>query len=214
MLAICIDTKAIGITIAFTALATALNFIRIPVPYMPTFYYQMGDVALVIAFLLFGLRIGLTVAALNMVVTMTIFYSPGGLVGPPYYLVSVLTTVLGVCLFEKLVKPKISQSKAYHGAKPAVLCTICGVLTRTLLMFPLDYGVFGFLVSIVSGLSIPAAYAIVLASMPGIILYNITVPIYVIPTSYYIATQVSKHSGNLLQTPSNRKAEESNSCLL
>jgi riboflavin transporter FmnP len=50
------NTKAIGITIAFTALATALNFVRIPVPYMPTFNYQMGDIALVVAFLLFGIR--------------------------------------------------------------------------------------------------------------------------------------------------------------
>ena len=48
-------------------------------------------------------------------------------------------------------------------------------------------------VSLVSGLSISTAYGIVLASMPGIILYNITVPIYVIPTSYYIAKKAPKY---------------------
>ena len=36
------------------------------------------------------------------------------------------------------------------------------------------------------------SYAIVIASMPSIILFNITVPLYVIPTSYFIAKKVAK----------------------
>jgi hypothetical protein len=59
-------------------------------------------------------------------------------------------------------------------------------------MLPLDYTVYGALVSVVSGLSMSTAYAIVIAAMPGIILYNITVPIYVVPTSYFIAKKLSK----------------------
>jgi hypothetical protein len=59
-------------------------------------------------------------------------------------------------------------------------------------MLPLDYTVYGALVSIVSGLSMATSYAIIVAAMPGIILYNITVPLYVIPTSYYIGKKLSK----------------------
>ena len=60
-------------------------------------------------------------------------------------------------------------------------------------MLPFDYFVYGFLVSLVSNLSISVSYAIVLASMPGIIIYNITVPIIMIPISYSIAKNVSKY---------------------
>ena len=160
----------------------------------------MGDIVLVVAFLLFGFQIGLTVAVLNMLITMTIFYGPGGLVGPPYYLVSILTMLVGVYIFEKFVKNRIADSRNYRGTKSAVFCTVLAILTRTTLMLPLDYFLYGFLVSIVSGISVSTAYAIVFASMPGIILYNITGPIYVIPTSYYIATQVAKRNTSLLHT--------------
>lgn len=194
------NSKSIGAIIAFTALTTALNFVRIPVPYMPTFYYQMGDIVIVIAFLLFGMKTGVTVAVLNMLVTMAIFTGPGGFVGAPYYLVAVLTMVFGIYLFEKIIKPKI-QTKRHAATKSASLATVFGILTRTLIMLPLDYAVYSFLVSLVSGLSISTAYGIVLASMPGIILYNITVPIYVIPTSYYIAKKAPKYyNSTLFQT--------------
>lgn len=186
------NSKAIGAIIAFTALATALNFVRIPVPYMPTFSYQMGDIVLVIAFLLFGMKTRVTVAVLNMLISMAIFTGPGSFVGAPYYLVAVLTMVFGIYLFEKIIKPKI-QTKRHVAFASTSLSTAFGILTRTLIMLPLDYVVYGFLVSLVSGLSMSNAYGIVLASMPGIILYNITVPIYVIPTSYYIAKKTSKH---------------------
>jgi hypothetical protein len=70
--------------------------------------------------------------------------------------------------------------------------TTCGIITRTLIMFPLDYFVYGLLVSIVSGLSISVSYSIVLASMPGMILYNITVPLVMVPISYLIVKKIPK----------------------
>jgi len=73
-------------------------------------------------------------------------------------------------------------------------------------MLPIDYTVYGLLVSIVTGKSISESYAIVYAVMPLIVLFNITVPLYVIPTSYFISRRVAKslkiekkhfNSGNL-----------------
>jgi hypothetical protein len=100
--------------------------------------------------------------------------------------------LLGVYISERLIVCKISLSKNHFVAKPVVLSTVFGILTRTLIMLPLDYTVFGMLVSFTSGMSISMAYATVYAIMPGIVLYNITVPLYVIPTSYYISRKVSK----------------------
>jgi uncharacterized membrane protein len=101
------NSKALGLVIAFTALATALNLIRIPVPYLLNYSYQLGDIILVIAFLLFGVKIGLTVAIFNMFASMAIFPNPVGIIGAPYYLFSVLTMVLGVYIFGRIIKPRI-----------------------------------------------------------------------------------------------------------
>jgi riboflavin transporter FmnP len=185
------NSKGIGTVIAFTSLTTTLNFVRVPVPYMPAFSYQLGDIVLVVALLLFGIRIAIAAATLNMLINIVLSSSPAGPIGPPYYLLSVLAMFSGVYIFEKLIKRRIFGNR--NIIKTASLATGFGVLTRVLIMLPFDYFVYGFLVSLVSNLSISVSYAIVLASMPGIIIYNITVPIIMIPISYSIAKNVSKY---------------------
>jgi len=183
------NSKAIGVIVAFTALTTALNLIKIPVPYLLTFSYTLGDIALVIAFLLFGPKPGIAVAFLSTIITMIILPGPAGLVGPPYYFVGIITMLLGLYIAGKFIK---RRTELQVGAKTVILLTALAILTRTLTMLPIDYTVFGALVSVVSGLSMSDSYAMVRAAMSTIILYNITVPLYVIPTSYYIAKKLSK----------------------
>lgn len=191
------NAKAIGAVIAFTALTVALNFIRIPVPYLPQYSYQLGDISLIVALLLFGFAVGISVAVLSMVISIVISTSPVGPIGPLYYFLSVFALLFGVYVFEKLIKPKFAPNLT--ATKRATLSTACGLLSRTLIMLPLDYYIYGYLVSLVSGLSVAASYALVLATMPLIISYNVTVPLYVIPISYFISTKVSKHSKSILQ---------------
>jgi len=96
------DTKSVGLITTFTALATALNFARIPVPYMPTFSYQLGDIVLLVAFLIFGIKIGLAISVANMI-KMFILAIPAGLIGAPYYIVTVMTMVCGVYFLKNLL---------------------------------------------------------------------------------------------------------------
>lgn len=187
------DSKVIGVVIAFTALTTALNFVRIPMPFFPVFVYQLSDVALLVVLLLFGAKPAITVAVLNMIITIIFPLSAAGPIGPPYFLISVLAMFLGVYFFEKTISLKRSLKRENFGYSVG-LATAFGIFTRTLIMLPLDYFVYGLLVSIVSGLSISVSYSIVLTSMPGMILYNITVPLVMIPTSYIIAKKVSKYT--------------------
>jgi riboflavin transporter FmnP len=186
-------TRAIGIIIAFTALTSVLNLIRIPVPFLPFFSYQFGDIAIVVAFLLFGPKQGVSVAFLNMLVSMSIEYGPGSFVGPPYYFISVTAMLAGVYASKKIVSSQSLPLTTFLITKPFLLATILAILTRTLIMMPLDYTIYSFMVSIVSGLSFSLANAMILASMPSIILFNITVPLYVIPTSYFISQRLPKN---------------------
>jgi riboflavin transporter FmnP len=182
----------VGIVAAFTALTAVLNLVKIPVPFLPYFNYQLGDITLVITFLLFGLAIGFTVVIMSMLVSIVMLPNAVGIIGAPYYYAAVISMILGVCLYEKLIKPKIQNSR-YLVAKSASLSTGVSILTRVLIMLPLDYYIYGYLVSIVSGWSLADAYRLVLATMPLMILYNITVPLFAIPISYYTAEKVSKH---------------------
>jgi riboflavin transporter FmnP len=183
------NTKEIAIIAAFTALVTALNFIKIPVPYLPTFSYQIGDIALVVALLLFGIKPGIVIAFLSMIINILIIPGPAGIVGPPYYFVAVLSMLFGVHLSVGIViKKKILQTSS----NSMVALLIITVISRVLIMLPLDYFIYGALVSFVSGLSLSTSYALVIASMPAIILYNLTVPLYVIPTSYIISKKISR----------------------
>jgi riboflavin transporter FmnP len=186
-------TKTIGIIVAFTALTSVLNLIRIPVPFLPYFNYQFGDIAIVTAFLLFGPKHGVSVAFLNMFVSMTIQYGPGSFVGPPYYFISVIAMLTGVYASKKVLTSQSLPLTTFFNNKPSLLATIFAIITRTLIMLPLDYTIYGFMVSIVSGLSTSLANAMVIASMPSIILFNITVPLYVIPTSYFISQRLPKN---------------------
>ena len=82
-----------------------------------------------------------------MFVSMAIYPNPVGIIGAPYYLFSILTMVLGVYIFGRIIKPRI-QNKPFFNAKSATLSTVCAVFTRTLLMLPMDFLVFPYLVSI------------------------------------------------------------------
>ncbi len=60
------DTKAIALVIAFAALTVALNAIRMPTFYWPGFNYRVYEIPIVVAFLLFGFKIGILISALNV----------------------------------------------------------------------------------------------------------------------------------------------------
>jgi hypothetical protein len=181
--------KAVGVTAAFTALASMLNLVPIPTTYLLGYSYQLGDIILVIAFFLFGLKIGLATAVLNMAVTMALNPNLIGVVGAPYYMVSVFTMILGSYIVLKIIKQKTSI-RSNREMKTAVYATFLAVITRTLIMLPLDLYAFKYLVAFVSGLSITASSESILIALPFIILYNVTVPLYVIPISYYVAKHV------------------------
>jgi hypothetical protein len=181
--------KAVGVTAAFTALASMLNLVPIPSAYLFGYSYQLGDIILVIAFFLFGLKIGLATAVLNMAVTMALNPNLINVVGAPYYMVSVLTMVLGSYISLKMIK-KRNRNREYGQTISATCATFFSVITRTLIMLPLDLFAFKYLVAFVSGWSTVASQESITLVLPLIILYNVTVPLYVIPISYYLAKHI------------------------
>jgi len=184
-----LNVKAVGVTAAFTALATVLNLIKIPAPYFPMFVYQLGDIVLVITFFLFGLKIGFATLFLNMGVSMILNPNLIGVVGSPYYALAVLTMILGAYISLKVIKKRKPNTQISE-VKTTTYATVFAVISRSAIMLPLDLFFYKYLVAFVTGSSLAEAFDLIIMAIPFFIIYNVTVPLIVIPVSYYIAKHI------------------------
>jgi hypothetical protein len=97
-----LDSRAIAATIIFSALALVLNLspIKIPAPYAPFLIYQIWEIPIVAAFLLYGPKVGVAVSFVNTLALLAIFQ--GALpTGPLYNLAAVLSTLFGLYIIHK-----------------------------------------------------------------------------------------------------------------
>jgi riboflavin transporter FmnP len=184
------NTKRIAITITFATLTIVLNVIRIPAFYWPGYYYRIYEIPMVVAFMLFGARIGIAVTILNLFGQIFFFPVPVGFVGYPFGVLAVITMMLGVYLGNMLVRHRI-KSKNFIAENSVILyLTAIGVAFRATIMPLLDYGLFyHFLMPIALGRTFTEEYLIGL--VPSMVIFNVTVPLYTIPISYVIARKVA-----------------------
>ena len=96
------DSRAIAAVIIFSAVAIMLNLspIKIPAPFAPFLIYQVWEIPIVAAFLLYGSKVGVAVSIVNTVALFAIF--PGALpTGPLYDFAAVLSMLLGIYMIRK-----------------------------------------------------------------------------------------------------------------
>lgn len=186
------ETRAIAITITFAALSIALVPFRLPTFYWPGFYYYVFEIPIVTAFLLFGFKSGVSVAILNGIGRMVLLPGPLGFFMIPWSVVVTSSTLLGVYLGHVLLRRRVSSANTLLGRRPIMYFTGLGVLSRALIMSFLDYTVFyRVLLPFVLARSFSDAY--IVALMPGIVLFNVTLPLYTIPISYLLAKTVNRN---------------------
>ncbi len=182
------NTREIATTIIFTALTIVSNPIRIPTLYWPGFFYRIWEIPIVVTFLLFGPKIGISVAALNVVAQIMLFPVSVGYLAYPWGLVATLTMLLGVHLALGFIG-RTSQEKTPRKRTAVLYITALGIAFRAGIMPFVDYAVYHSLLPLALGHTIPEAY--VLGLMPGIVAFNLTVPLYTIPIGYLLAKKVS-----------------------
>ncbi len=185
------DTKTITLIIAFAALTIALNTIRIPTFYWPGFNYRVYEIPVVVAFLLFGSKIGISVTALNVIGQLVFFQVPGGIVAYPFGLIAILTMMFGVYLAHALIKRRFPSESTPPESRIVIYLTVLGVAFRAAIMPFLDFGLlYHFLLPLALGRSFTETFMVGL--IPGMIVFNATVPLYTIPISYFVAKRVNK----------------------
>jgi len=122
-------TKLISISAVFAALAIILHPpflpLGVPAPYAPFLIYQIWEIPLVVAMLLYGLRVGVLVSVINFV-TLIIFFPGTIITGPFYNLLAIFSTMSGVFIGYRVL----------HFNRFDILwfSTLMGLATRTAIM--------------------------------------------------------------------------------
>ena len=180
-----ISAKKLAIIAVFAALTIALNLspIKIPAPYAPYLIYQVWEIPIVAAFLLYGFSAGIAIAVLNMLVLLMVF--PGMLLtGPLYNLAAIISMLVGISI------PKIVHKNPKANRQVVVaLITTFGIVFRVAIMTFVNWAFLRFPPPVGFGYPEP----VIIASLPLIALFNATLALYTVPLGYAIAETIKLH---------------------
>ena len=106
------NTKSIALIAVFSALAIILNAVKIPSIYHPAFAYPIFNIPVLVAFILFGFKIGFLVEIIHILGQEMFFpMGPGGIVSYPMGLAIHAFMFCGIYLASKLIRRRIALGK-------------------------------------------------------------------------------------------------------
>ncbi|MDH5771018.1 MAG: hypothetical protein OEZ25_07015 [Candidatus Bathyarchaeota archaeon] len=178
------NSKTLTIIAVFAALSIVLSLspLKFSAPYAPFLKYQLWEIAIVTAFLLYGVKVGVSISAINTLVLFAFF--PGDLpTGPIYNFIAVLSMLLGIYIVQRSVGNRFSRGRE---AILTSLSTVSGIITRFTIMSIVNWTVLQH--------PPPFGYSIPLQELPAMLsviaLFNATIVLYTIPIAYIIARAV------------------------
>ena len=162
--------------------------IRIPSGYLLGISYRFSEIPILAAFLMFGPKIGISIAALNLPAEIVMFPSPSMILGVPFVFILTLCMLIGVYFASRLLKSK--ETQATDDRKKGLYYTIFGSLFRTAVAPFIMAFVYKFVLPIVGFQLLDMQ---ILALMPALAFYALTFSLYTIPIGYIIARIVGKN---------------------
>jgi len=194
------NTKTLALIIVFVALTAAIDAFapKIPFPLLPFLLYNLWEIPVVVCFLVFGPKIGLTVAFLNSFVLLIL--APGYLpTGPFYNLIALLSMLIGVFAAYKIATykcptEKISSFLKKHQIGLSISMTTLGIISRVAITTVANY----FLITLPSPIGFGSffqfgnqtGHAAVLAYLPFSALFNATLALYTIPVALIVTIAI------------------------
>jgi riboflavin transporter FmnP len=188
-----VNARVIAAIVVFAALAIMLNLspFKIPAPYAPFLIYQIWEIPIVAAFLLFGARVGILITLINTLALIALF--PGALpTGPLYNMLAVLSMLTGV----GLTKFFFDKHSPKHEVVMASIFTASGTILRALFMVLVNYALLRYPPPV--GYSMPEGP--IIAMMPLVAIFNVTLALYTIPIGFSLARIVKSSVKALMQT--------------
>jgi len=188
------NSKSLALVITFAAVAIVLNAVRIPTVFYPGTFFQFSQIPIVIAFLLFGAKIGIFVGLLNLAGGLALFPAgaAGGLFVYPFDFVSLLIMFAGIWLASRVIANGSEWGKFSVLKKPVLGLTLGAIALRAGIMPFIDYAVvYHVMVPLLLGINPSEAY--ISGLVPFFVLYNVIVPLYVVSVAYVVAAKMNKH---------------------
>jgi riboflavin transporter FmnP len=185
--------KSIALIAVFAAIAIILNAIRIPTIYYPNFFYTLCDIPVIVAFIIYGFKVGFLVEIIH-IMGQEIFFpvSLGGVVTYPFGLVIHALMFSGIYIAFRIIQRKKDERNFVGEKKAIIYSTGLATALRAGLMPFIDYLVYyNIALPLVLGISIPQSY--ILALVPAFIFYNLTSALYAVPIAYLVATKTSNY---------------------
>ena len=142
------ESKTIATISIFTALSVALVLspAKFPAPYAPFLKYQIWEIPIVAAFLLFGPLVGVATSIINTVILLVVY--PGDLpTGPLYNLAAVLSTLLGIYIIHGFAAKYFSKRQENM---LTAFATAFGSIARVGIMTIVNWRSSGILIQLVS----------------------------------------------------------------
>ena len=179
------NSKTLATIALFSALSIILSLspLKFSFPLLPFLKFQLWEVAIATAFLLYGVKVGVSISTINTLVLFA--YFPGDLpTGPFYNFIAVLSMFAGIYIVQKVAGKRFSKGRELI---LTALSTGAGVVTRVLAMTIVNW--------IVLPMGPPFGYNIAPAALPELValvaLFNAIIVAYTIPLSYVIARAVA-----------------------
>jgi riboflavin transporter FmnP len=177
------DARAIALISIFGALTIVLTRFFFPAPYFPILFYELWEIPIVTVFFLMSPKYGFLTLAINTLVAFIFFpaFSTPGL-SPIYSFIACSSMLSGVLIGYKLTANN-AMTPSFE-KRIVISSTLLGIMMRVIIMTCVVY------ISFVWIIGNPAN--VIIASLPFIAIFNITLPLYTIPVGYLLSKTINK----------------------
>jgi riboflavin transporter FmnP len=179
------NTKTIATIAVFTALSVmlVLSPLKFPAPFAPFLKYQIWEIPIVAAFLLYSPSVGFSTSIINTIVLLVVY--PGDLpTGPLYNLAAVSSMLFGIYIIQRFAELISKRSEII-----IILSTTLGCLLRVGFMSIINWAFLRYPYPLGYNMPVEA----IIALLPIIGLFNATVTLYTVPMGYFISRTLDSY---------------------
>ena len=187
-----LETKRLTVVIVLSALAIALEPLRVPVFFWPGQYFHFWEIPAIIGFFLYDLKVGFYVGILGSIGYGVIFPSALGFVGPVWRILVLSVMLTGLWLAKKLVNQNAKVIRFSPGRiwnNPLVNFTAVATIIRVAIVPLVDLSMYQFAFPAILGRVYSDVYLIGL--VPAIIFFNLLLSMFSFPVAFIVSKRVN-----------------------
>ncbi len=186
-----VNAREIALVVSFAGLAIVLNpavsGLGIPYPPLPSsLIFNLWEIPVIAVFLLFGFKLGMSVAAINALFLLSVWPGPSRPFYAPGTFLSALSMMLGVIIMYRVVGHRLPTETFANRARITAIATVFASLLRIVVLGAYMYLL---LKSPVYSAPDPFIFGVFL---PWQAVYNVAQPIITVPLAFIVARGINR----------------------